>query len=692
MPGKSNGKPHLREASPRSIAWSISLAICLTACLFWSAFPTLDASPFLRAALFAAMGIAMLGTVFLFPNTTDRNARRLILFSAIILRLALWPAPVSDDVNRYLWEGQLAAAGENPYTAPADDVRWQDSRDSTWLAMNHRDRPTAYPPGIEWIMAATASISPSLKSFKALALLGDLTTLLLIFALLRENATPLRWAGFYAFNPVVLISFAAEAHFDSLMAAALLAAILAACREKKSAWLWLGLAIQIKLVCLIAIPLFLTRKSVRTSWLILPILILPGLPFLSALPGWIHGVTQFAGGGAFNAPLFTLLASAGLELGTVRILCLTAFAVSATAIVISRWRGLPLTDSILWMLGALLACSPIVHFWYLAWLLPLTAIRPSFAWTTASITMAGYFLAWETQHTHGWWGYGHGIAATIWLPWFAAAIAQHRFFPTRIRSRKLPAEPFGLAIVLPVLKPESNLIPLVNSLRSEISDDSEIIIVASDLDSTPFLPGIRLITAPRGRGNQIAAGISATTAPWILIAHADATPLPGFAENLRASAAKHPDASLLVCGQRFDREAPGTLIIEVLNELRVVFGGVAFGDQTMVIRRAAISTAGGFPAQPLMEDVEASLRLAAKGRIVYLAREWKVSAKKWPGNFRRRFALVVRLVASYQLARLRSPAHAAAISENMYREYYPQPASSLLSIKNPVTDEPLRGK
>ena len=690
----------------RKWAWAASLALIAGCCAAWSFLPTLDSSPILRVALFAVMGVSMLGTVFLFPESTDRNARRLILLAAILLRLTLWPAPVSDDVNRYLWEGQLTAAGENPYSAHADDPRWQDRRDATWQAMNHRDRPTAYPPGIEWIMAATASISPSLKSFKALALLGDLATLLLLFALLRENTSPLRWAGFYAFNPVILISFAAEAHFDSLMVAALLAAILAASRDRKSAWLWLGIAIQIKLVCLILIPLFLIRKwqprmnaNERESpvkqkqnipakdrirvhlrpfavkfFLFAAVLALPSLPFLSALPGWIDGIRTFAGTSAFNAPLFTLLASSGLDLSTVRALCLGAFAISATTIVILRWRGMPLIDSILWMLSALLACSPIVHFWYLAWLLPLTALRPSFAWTTASITISLYFLAWETQHTHGWWGFGHGTAALIWLPWFIAALAQHRakwlWRPATGRAGGVPPPDFSLAIIIPTLESNPSLTTLIQALRSEIHPETEIILSACDPDF-PTHPGTRLISAPRGRGNQIAAGISATTAPWLLIAHADATPRPGFAEDLRKAAEKHPDASLLVCGQRFEKTTPSTLLIEALNELRVVFGGVAFGDQTMLIRRSALEASGGFPAQPLMEDVEASLRLAARGRILYLGREWQVSGKKWSGNFPRRFTLVIRLVATYQLARLRSPARAAAVAERMYREYYP---------------------
>ena len=664
------GKP----PDPRKWAWAASLALIAACCAAWSFLPTLDSSPILRVALFAVMGVSMLGTVFLFPESTDRNARRLILLSALLLRLTLWPAPVSDDVNRYLWEGQLTAAGENPYSAHADDPRWQDRRDATWQAMNHRDRPTAYPPGIEWIMAATASISPSLKSFKALALLGDLATLLLLLTLLRENTAPLRWASFYAFNPVILIAFAAEAHFDSLMVAALLAAILAASRNRKSAWLWLGIAIQIKLICLILIPLFLTKKQLRSSWLVLPILIIPSLPFLSALPGWIDGIRTFAGTSAFNAPLFTLLASSGLDLSTVRALCLGAFAISATTIVILRWRGMPLIDSILWMLSALLACSPIVHFWYLAWLLPLTALRPSFAWTTASITISLYFLAWETQHTHGWWGFGHGTAALIWLPWFIAALAQHRtkwlWRPATARAGGVPPPDFSLAIIIPTLESNPSLTTLIQALRADIQPETEIILSTCDPDF-PTHPGTRLISAPRGRGNQIAAGISATTAPWLLIAHADTTPRPGFSEDLHKAAEKHPDASLLVCGQRFEKTTPSTLLIEALNELRVVFGGVAFGDQTMLIRRSALEASGGFPAQPLMEDVEASLRLAARGRILYLGREWQVSGKKWSGNFPRRFTLVIRLVATYQLARLRSPARAAAVAERMYREYYP---------------------
>jgi len=81
-----------------------------------------------------------------------------------------------------------------------------------------------------------------------------------------------------------------------------------------------------------------------------------------------------------------------------------------------------LLDASLHLLGLLLLCSPIVHFWYLAWLLPFVAIRPSFGWSVASLTLAGYFSAWATLESSGWWGYGHVTATVIWLPVLVAML------------------------------------------------------------------------------------------------------------------------------------------------------------------------------------------------------------------------------------------------------------------------------
>ena len=651
----------------RTVAWLGCLAVQALACAAWAAFPTLEAAPLARVGLFATIGFAMLGMVFLFPDISGKNARRWLISAAVLLRIILWAAPVSDDVNRYLWEGRLVRDGGNPYAAPASDPRWEGRRDAQWQAMNHRDIPTLYPPGIQWTLAAATSLTSDLWIAKVLALAGDLATLILLLRLLRDHAAPLRWAGLYAFNPVVLIAFAAEGHFDSLMNAALLAALLAAARHKSVAWVWLGVAIQIKLVCLVLIPLFITRSLLRHAWILPLVLVIPSLPFLSGLTEPWHADRLVGKLGSFNAPLVSALSWLGESVS--RPAALLIFGGILAIVTVARWRGMALIDACRWVLASLLVCSPVVHFWYLTWLLPLVAIRPSFAWTTLSITLGGYFIAWWTLANAGWWGFGHFVTAVIWLPWLIAGALQLR----AARPQRFSHSASTTDVVIPTLNAGAVLKTLIATLQTEPGFLGKIVIAdggSTDHSNAGIDPSAHQISSPPGRGNQIAAGIAATDAPWILIAHADSIPRAGWHRDLQNAIDRHPDAALFVFGQRFDRSGPSTLFIECLNEMRVVFGGVAFGDQTMVVRRCALEAAGGFPAQPLMEDVEVSLRLARVGRIVYLGKEWTVSGGKWRVGFAARTWLVFRLVATYQLARLRGRAHAMAVSERMYRTYY----------------------
>ena len=666
----------------RSIIWVACLILAAATCAVWGQLPRLDSTPLLRVALFATLGFLCLPLCSLFPDTDRRQSTMILVAGAVLLRLALLPAPVSDDVNRYLWEGRLTLAGENPFAATADDPVREAYRDDYWAAMNHHNRPTAYPPGIQWIMAAAVAIAYHPLSMKALALIGDLLCLGLILRLLERRTAPVRWAGFYAFNPLVLAAFAAEAHFDSLMVAAILAMLLADHHRRPAfAWLFLGLAIQIKPVAIVLVPLLVTRPNLRGAWAIIPMLILPTLPFLSEIGRWWEGVTRFAGGGAFNGPLFTALSLLGFPPEAARLTGIAVFGLAGVGVFLASLRGLPLIRATPLVLGALLVCSPVVHFWYLVWVLPFAAFRPSFALSTASITMAGYFIAWHTQDIHGWWGFGHGTAALIWLLPLLSFLAQHRPWLARLRRMfEIPKDSETsprLSIVVPTLNVGPELSRFISNLRDSVPPATEIILAdgGSTDGSLNDIPETVVRSAP-GRGQQIAAGIAAATGDWILIAHADTHLANGWHDRLQHSIHHHPQAAMLVLGQRFLPPSFPTLIIEALNELRVVFGGVAFGDQTMVIRRRALDACGGFPAQPLMEDVEISQRLQARGDIIYLGQEWQVSAKKWHTGFARRLTLILRLMITYQLVRLLGQGRAQQFSRKLYAEYYSAPEKS----------------
>ena len=57
--------------------------------------------------------------------------------------------------------------------------------------------------------------------------------------------------------------------------------------------------------------------------------------------------------------------------------------------------------------------------------------------------------------------------------------------------------------------------------------------------------------------------------------------------------------------------------------------GVSYGDQAQFFRREWLARVGGFPDQPIMEDVELSLRLRVLGRPVSLDVPVTVSARRF---------------------------------------------------------------
>jgi hypothetical protein len=83
--------------------------------------------------------------------------------------------------------------------------------------MNQKGLRTIYPPVAEWIFSAAGGVWYHPLALKAMFVAFDLGSIVLLLAMLSSRSQPLRFAGFYAFNPVPLMGFAAEAHFDSLL-------------------------------------------------------------------------------------------------------------------------------------------------------------------------------------------------------------------------------------------------------------------------------------------------------------------------------------------------------------------------------------------------------------------------------------------------------------------------------------------
>jgi hypothetical protein len=669
---------------PRNSVWLLSLTV-LGASAFGYALvtPSFDAPGGPRFLFFILMGIAGLLSVFLFPQFKSRStAVWAIWIPAIVLRLLLLPTAPSDDVNRYLWEGQLVREGVSPYAQTADSDSVSQYRDQYWEAMNHKGQATAYPPLAELIFAAVGAVSYQPLAYKLFFVLADLMTLAGVLHLLRGRGLGIQYSGFYALCPAILVSYAGEAHFDSLMVALLVWALCAfESGRTKLALVLASLATGVKCITLPLIPFFAGKRLLVGAVLSLATLLLPGLLFWDSLAALSMGLFQFGGTSSFNGPVYDLLL---LGLDLPRGVCSGVVALAFAGLLLWRWicrEHDALDCHIRWILGALIVLSPTVHFWYLAWILPFVCLRPSLPWITFSVTAGAYFFVWTNAATGSGWSLELWQQGLFWVPFFIACI--YELWSTRgavvwgHRRSADPAHP-SVAVVIPTLNAAAYLPQALASIDAQThSVDAVLVVDAGSEDESVSIAEraelpVQVLSSEPGRGLQIAAGIEASNADWVFVLHADAELASDAVECVLRAVDRCPRVIGGAMGQRFMETNAALLPIEVLNDVRALFSRTAFGDQVQFFHRATAVRYELMPQQPLMEDVESSWRTRELGGFLYLGKPCRVSHQKWDAkDWFTRVKLVMRLVSRYRFARLRGRAQAEKLSQQCYQEYYP---------------------
>ena len=180
-----------------------------------------------------------------------------------------------------------------------------------------------------------------------------------------------------------------------------------------------------------------------------------------------------------------------------------------------------------------------------------------------------------------------------------------------------------LSIIIPTLNATAHL----PATLAAVAGVPEIIVVdGGSVDGTPeqaALAGARVLTAPRGRGNQLAAGIAAASHSWLLLLHADTK----LAPNWRAAVHAEPSRAGYF---RFVLDSPDLRArrLERLVAWRCRVLGLPYGDQGLLIHRDLLARVGGMRALPLMEDVDLVRRLG-RDRLVALPADAVTSAVKW---------------------------------------------------------------
>jgi Glycosyltransferase family 87 len=362
----------------RQSLFLLAVMSLLTLCIAIGELPQIHAHPVWRTVTFFLLLPTCLAVTFTWPRTGSPGVQAAgILLLALLVRLALAPHPVDSDANRYLWEGRLIREGYHPYSHVASAPEWVDLRDAYWAGMNQKDLRTIYPPAAEWAFAAVGALWYHPAALKAVFIVFDLGSIALLLATLSARSQPLRLADLYAFNPVPLIGFAAEGHFDAMLIFfVLLALTLHGRRYTAWSWIALGLAVQTKLVAVLLTPLFLRRGGWRTAWVGMAIAALPFLPYSADIAAWLSGVRHFGADLGFNGSVHALASTAFGSSSTAAGLCaalLIVWIALVTCLHADLWR------SAFFVFAGLILLSPIVHYWYISWALVFVPLFPSLA-------------------------------------------------------------------------------------------------------------------------------------------------------------------------------------------------------------------------------------------------------------------------------------------------------------------------
>jgi Glycosyl transferase family 2/Glycosyltransferase family 87 len=618
--------------SRRSAPWRTAATATTVAAMVWLlfAYTHKTGSSWASWSLFAGTWLAFAAAAWLVRGVPKRAAALLILGGCLLGGIAAASAAPrqSDDLYRYVWDGQVQAAGIDPYAyvpaAPQLAALRQDSflwptRPTSWcVAPGTKDpdqpgdlvpgctlinRPgvhTIYPPVAEAYFYAVDGLSPHGSRYKPMQLAAALLALATAAALLlglRSLGRDPRTAALWAWCPVVLFESGNGAHIDVLAAFFTVCALVVLARDRGVpgrgaaarilGGVLLGLAIGAKLTPALAAPAALRRRTLTAGTAAAATFALTYLPHVFAvggkvigyIPGYLNEQGYDSGRGFLL--LSMILPQSLCAAAAVLITAAAALAVYFLGDPVRPWRGALL------MTGLVLFLTTPGYGWYSVLLCALVALDGSVEWLalalTTYVTQAGN-TAWlsslAAQRT------GYVVAAVV--------VASGWALRERRRREQVAGDASGISVTAdPAPIPAAYRTPLVDVVLPCLDEAAALPYILGRLPD-----GYRAIVVDNGSTDgsaEIAAGLGA---------HVVAESRKGFGAACHAGllAASAPVVCFCDCDGSFD---PG--------QLPRVADPVLLGEADLVLGRRRPLTSGAWPIHARVANEFLAFRLRRTG-------------------------------------------------------------------------------
>ena len=352
--------------------------------------------------------------------------RRFVVYMVVIAAacrlvcVAAAPA-LSTDIYRYLWEGRVVAAGQNPFSLPPDAPGLEHLRDENYGGVSHKHMEAIYPPFAQAVFFAGAFLHPTLPTFKLLFVLFDLAAMGVILLMLHARGRSLAWGVVYAWSPLVILEFSHSGHLDSVGICFLLAAIyLWEIAKKNRSVVALALSFLSKYLAVLLLPFFLFKRGEAKRILLFAAVALLGyLPFLDAGDNLFASLRTYGARWEFNSAVFPLLR---LVLGdAARVRGMLLLTLAAFAFYEGR-RQKDFSRFAFLVVGCSLLLTPTLYPWYLCWIVPFLCFSPTPAWIYLTGMVAASYSVWMTYPATGVWNPGAGILILEYAPFYALLV------------------------------------------------------------------------------------------------------------------------------------------------------------------------------------------------------------------------------------------------------------------------------
>jgi hypothetical protein len=364
-----------------------------------------------RGGPYFMASLALAGIVYLLAIreffATPEFPRRVVVIGLVLT--AVWhigflrvPPAADEDIYRYVWDGRLQRLGYNPYLVIPSDPAAKGLHTAETRNLNNPNLPSPYPAGAQLFFRAVTAIQESTFALKAAFVVCEFAIVFVLLDVLRCSRQGAHLVLAYVWNPLLALEVAGSGHIDIVGALLLLVSAAALARRWRAiAAVGLGLAVAVKFLPIVLVPLYWKRVRIRDAALAAAVVGFLYVPFLNHGRIPIGSLGAYVQGWRFNGPVFAalnqvappqLLAGLAVLVGLGTATCLRSAA--------PEWSP----SVFAWPMAASLLCAPAVFPWYLLWLVPFVtsaSTLPIILWTVSIIPT---YIVWHLRTLGRPWG------------------------------------------------------------------------------------------------------------------------------------------------------------------------------------------------------------------------------------------------------------------------------------------------